>query len=175
MMKKGLKNTLAVLLCFFVATANFGRAECVFATDNEYVLWKYYLVDSGKHLDWDGSTNYLREWYAAVNVWNSYKPGVIRVDTWKTIQDVKIMDKPKYDGFTFAMTFASGKIVFYQDTMDTMTTTQRQATIMHEIGHALGIAHNINSNSIMRQGLKDFTKLHDIDKAAYDASLARIK
>ena len=70
-------------------------------------------------------------------MWNSYKAGVIRKDTLWIVEDVKISDKSKGDGSTFAVTYAFGKIVFYQDTMDAMTSTQRQATIMHEIGHAL--------------------------------------
>ncbi len=136
----------------------------------EYSLQSWWLIDSGKHLDWDGSSNYMREWYNAVNTWNAYKPGVIRVDTWKTINDVTIQDKGKCDGCTLATTWSYGKMVFYQDEMDTLTSTQRQATITHEIGHALGIDHNKKDTSIMRQGVKNFTALDKIDKEAYDAA-----
>lgn len=135
-----------------------------------YKLLGWDLVDSGKHLDWDGSTHYMTEWYNAVNTWNAYKSGVIRADRLSVIQDVKISDKSKKDGLTFATTYSSGKIVFYRDTMDKMTSTQRQATMTHELGHALGLDHVTASNSIMRQGYKNFTNLSSDDKKGYDAA-----
>lgn len=50
------------------------------------------LVDSGKHLDWGGTSKYIKEFKSAVKKWNNYKSGVIRKDTIKTKQDVKIVD-----------------------------------------------------------------------------------
>ena len=45
------------------------------------------------HLDWsDEGTKYLSQWKSAVNMWNDYKPGVIREDTGSTINDVEISD-----------------------------------------------------------------------------------
>lgn len=162
MKKKWIAICSVVLLCL--------STTVVYGSTTNYVLQNWDLVDSGKHLDWDGKTNYMTEWYNAVNTWNAYKPGVIRADRWDIIQDVAISDKATKDGATFATTYAIGKIVFYQDTMDKMTSTQRQATITHEIGHALGLDHNKKETSIMRQGYKNFVNLDEIDKAGYDAA-----
>ena len=52
----------------------------------------WHLVDSGNHLDWSGSTGYQTQFNAAVNIWNNYKSGVIRKDSWNTINDVTISD-----------------------------------------------------------------------------------
>lgn len=59
---------------------------------NIYVqTWR--LIDAGGHLDWsDEGTKYLSQWKSAVNMWNDYKPGVIREDTGSTINDVEISD-----------------------------------------------------------------------------------
>lgn len=59
-------------------------------------------VDSGKHMDWGGSTEYMSYWNIGVDRWNNYKNGVIRKDTLTTIQDVTINilhedDKRNYD------------------------------------------------------------------------------
>ena len=46
------------------------------------------LIDAGGHLDWsDEGTKYLSQWKSAVNMWNDYKPGVIREDTGSTINE----------------------------------------------------------------------------------------
>jgi Zn-dependent protease with chaperone function len=157
-----IKITALVLIMIFV-NKNYVSAS-------GYVLQSWDLVDSGKHLDWDGTTNYMTEWYNAVNTWNAYKPGVIRADRWNTIEDVHIYDKDKCDGSTFAVTLSSGKIYFYHDTMDLMTSTQRQATITHELGHALGLDHNKIADSIMKQGYKNYTILSNVDTQGYDAA-----
>lgn len=34
-----------------------------------YNLLNWNLVDGGKHLDWDGDTNYMSEWKASIGVW----------------------------------------------------------------------------------------------------------
>ena len=166
-----MKKTLVVVS--LLLTGIFLANSVCNAASYSYVLSSWDLVDSGKHLDWDGSTNYMTEWYNAVNTWNAYKPGVIRADRWDIIEDVHIYDKSKYDGSTFASTYSNGVIVFYQDTMDKMTPTERQATITHEIGHALGLDHNGKDTSIMRQGYKNFTTLDIIDKQGYDAAYNR--
>lgn len=57
-----------------------------------YNLLNWNLVDGGKHLDWDGDTNYMSEWKASIGVWEAYKPGVIRPDSVSVVQDVKISD-----------------------------------------------------------------------------------
>lgn len=163
MMKKF--RMIAVSLATMTAAAA-GLSLNAFA----YTLNGWDLVDSGKHLDWDGSTNYMTEWYNAVNTWNAYKPGVIRADRWDIIEDVSIRDRDSYDGSVLAITSSGGTITFYHDTMDTLNSTQKQATITHEIGHALGLGHVTASNAIMRQGIKNFISLSSDDKKGYDAA-----
>lgn len=47
------------------------------------------LVDSGKHLDWDGNTKYTTSVGNAVDLWETYKSGIIRPDSAYVIEDVK--------------------------------------------------------------------------------------
>lgn len=151
-----------VLLC----TMNF---ESIIASE-EYKLQTWDCVDSGKHMDWSGDTNYMTEWYNSVNTWNKYKPGVIRADRWNTICDIKIYDKSKGAGGAYAEAWPSGKIYFFQKEMDSISEKRRQSVITHEIGHALGIAHNDNSKSVMHEYFTTVINLHEIDKKAYDAA-----
>ena len=57
------------------------------------ILQSWSLVDSGKHLDWGGSSQYIEQFKSAVNIWNGYKSGVIREDDISIVQDVTIKDK----------------------------------------------------------------------------------
>ncbi len=135
-----------------------------------YNLSSWDLVDRGKHLDWDGSSSYMKEWYAAVKTWNSYKPGIIRADTAWIIEDVDIKDYKKVNN-TFAYTSSIGVIRFNTYHMDGFTSQERQKTITHEIGHALGLdENNGDSTSIMQQGRKPQINLNSDDKKGYDAA-----
>lgn len=166
-MKKCFKFLLMVcmILCICVKNVEFTYA---------YVLNTWDLVDSGSHLDWDGETSYMDEWYKSVKTWNAYKPGVIRKDTWKIIEDVDIADYDDEDDNAFAYTSSIGRIRFNTAHMDSFTSAEKQKTITHEIGHALGLYENNNNSnsrlSVMEQGRKSVTKLSGDDKAGYDAA-----
>ncbi|MBT2667687.1 cell surface protein [Bacillus sp. ISL-4] len=69
------------------------------------------LVDSGRHMDWGGSSKYSTNFTSGVSVWNNYKSGVIRKDTASTIQDVKISDYSQVSQ-TAGVTSSVGTIKF---------------------------------------------------------------
>lgn len=145
-----------------------------------YRLQTWHLVDSGGHLDWDGSTQYMKEWTNSVNIWNAQKKGVIRADRWNTIEDVEISDRKIGDGIHAAITSEDGRIVFYKDSMDRYSFAKRQAIASHELGHALGLGDNLNNTKcIMRYKITHFmndtgiTDLAPCDKQAYKAAQTR--
>ncbi|HHW89278.1 MAG TPA: matrixin family metalloprotease [Clostridiales bacterium] len=149
---------------------------CVFLTQDrkaysaEYNLQSWWLVDSGKHLDWDGTCSYMDQWYEGVRVWNAYKPGVIRVDTFWIIEDVKISDFYNNNTNVVGVCSSNGTIKFNKYHMDKLNNNGKLSVVIHEIGHALGIAHNDNYYSIMYPYFTGHTKLFNCDKAAYDAA-----
>ena len=132
-----------------------------------------WAVDSGKHMDWSGSTKYSSQWNTGVGVWNGYKSGVIRADAWNTVNDVTIQDVKYIKPNTPAQTVMTrvGKsdatISFATDFMDILTPIQKK------IGHALGLAENndLGTNLIMYQDVNLNTSnnvLNSNDKANYD-------
>ncbi|SQC54416.1 Uncharacterised protein [Listeria newyorkensis] len=126
------------------------------------------LVDSGKHLDWGGSTKYQSNFNKGVSVWNAYKKGVIRKDVWNTIEDVTLSDYSKKDT-TAAMTSPSGTIKYNKYNMDTLTTNEKNNVSIHELGHALRLAHN-GTSDVMYYLVSTKVTLSINDKASYDAA-----
>lgn len=142
----------------------------IFNTASAYKLLTWNLVDSGKHLDWDGSTAYSTEWNKSIKVWENYKPGVIRQDSVSVIEDVKISDYYE-ESNTMAVTSSAGTMKFNKYHFASMSAGERQKTMMHELGHALGLDENNSvAESIMCQGKRSQTYIIQDDKNGYDAA-----
>lgn len=129
------------------------------------------LVDSGKHLDYDGNSSYMSSVTSAVNTWENYKSGIIRKDSLVVVQDVYVSDYYEASDVLGA-TSSAGTIKFNTYNFSSMTAAQRQKTATHEFGHALGLDHTSGTNDVMRQGLSSVTALSSTDKSSYDAAYA---
>ncbi|RID82607.1 cell surface protein [Mesobacillus zeae] len=154
------KIVMAALVFIFVIPMSTSAATVKLLT------WD--LVDSGKHLDWDGSTKYQTSFDSGKNVWNGYKSGVIRKDSAYVIQDVSISDYSEKSN-TGAVTSSGGTIKFNSYVMDTLSSTEKKNVAIHELGHALGLAHNTSSD-VMYAYITTNTSLSDNDKASYNAA-----
>lgn len=127
--------------------------------DRSTPLLNWNLVDSDGHCDWDCSSQYSSMVRKAANAWNDYMGDeVFRPDAWNVVQDVKIrdMDTDPTGENALARTYPSdffeleldekiyvSSICFYTDEMsELLSDLQRQKVVMHELGHALGLAHN---------------------------------
>lgn len=146
------------------------------------IVWS---VDSGKHLDWSGSTAYSSNWNTGVNTWNNYKSGVIRKDGLLTVSDVTISDVSSLYGNTIALTVqsytgsggksSSATIKFSIPQMNSLSSIKKTIVCTHELGHTLGLDENNNStggtNVVMYNIINSNTSnnvLHNEDKMNYD-------
>lgn len=165
-MQKCRKFLMALLcLCLFLSISVIPASAATTA------ILDWYLVDSGKHLDWKGSTSYQTQFNSAVSTWNNYKSGVIRKDAWNTINDVTISDYYEVSS-TAGVTSSAGTIKFNTYQMDNFTSAQKQNVCTHELGHALGLAHNAKGD-VMYAYVSSLKSLSANDKASYDASYKR--
>lgn len=177
-------KTKKILFLLFLVVLFIGITCVSYAATRwySYHVLHYWCVDSGKHLDWSGSSSYLSNWNTGVNTWNAYKSGVIRQDSALTVNDVTIRDVSDLTGDAVAITDSkfpegggkgSAVISFATAKMNTLSQIKRNITCTHEIGHALGLDDN-NSNGtsvIMYNNMSNQTSnnvLHSEDKFNYD-------
>lgn len=149
------------LLCFTISVSA--------ATTTAILKW--HLVDSGKHLDWSGSTTYQSQFDTSVTTWNNHKSGVIRKDTWKTVNDLTISDYYEASS-TAGVTSSEGTIRFNTYNMDGYSKANKKNVCIHELGHALGLAHN-QEGDVMYAYVSGTTTLSANDKASYNESYKR--
>lgn len=173
-MKK--KSLFITLICF----ACFPLAVSAAVNWYSYHVLPVWSVDSGKHLDWSGSTVYSSNWNAGVNTWNNYKSGVIRKDTILTENDLTISDVSSLPSNVVAVTtqYGSGHlsgstIKFSTSKMNKLTTAKKNIVCTHEIGHALGLDENNDNGTsvVMYNVISNNTSnnvLHSEDKFNYD-------
>ena len=141
----------------------------------EIRLLSWDLVDSGKHMDWAGSTTYSANLISGVSTWNSYKSGVIRKDSLITIADVTISDVNLGSNGIPASTDPNGKTIKINlHYMNTGTDNARIHVYAHELGHTLGMDHQLNDTSaIMYKYATEGIYLNVNDRANYDAAYER--
>ncbi len=166
MVKIFFKKMSVIMLALALTLGNFQGAN---ASTGTSTLGSWDLVDSGKHLDWDGNTNYMNQYLEAISVWNGYKSGVIRKDNWKIVEDVKIQDVSG-DNTTIVTIEKKGKIKFNQNVMDKLTDDQKTNACLGALGICLGLGWTKNTNDVMYKYKSSKTVLSENDKASYDSA-----
>ena len=161
---KGTKKFVTAVLCSLILSIT-----VVVPVLADAYIQDWDLVDSGKHLDYDGNSKYMSYVTTGASIWNGYKSGVIRKDSASVIQDVYISDINKANGST-GITYGSGKIELNKYYLDNCTDDQITNTATHELGHALGLDHGPSSSDIMYDSQTSVKTLSQNDKDSYDAA-----
>lgn len=131
----------------------------------------WHLVGEDKHIDWTGNSEYLTEFVDGTEIWNNYKPDVIREATEDMSVELTVSDFSEVSA-AVGVTSSRGTIKFNSYYMDDYSNVQKTNVCAHELGHALGLDHN-QEGDLMYAVVADVITLSENDKASYDASYAR--
>lgn len=182
-MKTNIKQILLIIVLTIGLIAIPFAVSAMTARWYSYHVLNVWSVDSGKHLDWSGSTIYLSYFNTGVNTWNNYKSGVIRKDGVLTVNDVTISDVSDLSGNTVALTTqwhdgsggksSSATIQFSTTKMNNLSDMQKTIVCTHELGHTLGLDENNDNGTsvVMYNNIDNQTSnnvLHSEDKFNYD-------
>lgn len=103
-----------------------------------------------REIRWDGTTQYLNQWYAAINTWNALGNINIATDTLSTILDLEVSDLNESDlvwvGLWTHRPIGADSLQLNEYYLQYNTVEEIQNTITHELGHALGLHHSYTGN-----------------------------
>lgn len=140
------------------------QASCQIKSGCSYTEGRYCSV-TNKQLTWISQfTKYTQVFTSAVTEWNNKK--LVRNSSGF---DVKVKDY--YEVSSFAGDTITGQISFNTYVMDTYTPAQKKGTAMHELGHALGLAHrDVNQTQAIMSTFGPHTsaKITSLDMQSYN-------
>jgi hypothetical protein len=119
--------------------------ECTCINSANNLVLGYDSVNINKNIIWKGSTQYDHEWNYSINQWNDEGYVTIKEDTWLLDATLDVDDYEDTSSGAYIAYFQNGnlftddKIRINTAKFDTMTSQERFKTLMHELGHALGI------------------------------------
>lgn len=159
-------KTIILIISLILVSVGF-----VNAAETHYVN-NYNSVDNGE-IRWGGSTKYSSQWAYAVDTWNELGEINIAPDTAATYEDLTIYDR-YYDDVDWTGKYdndiiGDDQIYFNTYYLDDATNDDWiKNTALHELGHALGLAHHRIDFNVMFEDWANIATLGTQDISDYN-------
>lgn len=162
-----------IIICSSTTNVSAGNQKGGFSSGKQ----KFYVEYDTSYIELKIAKKAIRRWdSASQNVSLTYNSGIAPANA-KGIKVSVGKLKPANKG-DLGVTYCSFKgkkvsvakkrdcaiCVVYASDYFTKNSKAIQATLMHEVGHALSLTHTYGETDIMRQGVKKYKKLSDTDK-----------
>ena len=167
-MKKKLKIILLTCVLTLIGTYTIDAASVS-------ILSWYLNGDNGELRYYIYNSNYSSETSFASRKWNEAKSGIASRVYDSSIADVIISDVNISNTSVLGTTDPNGFIRYNRANLEKSSSTRKKHVAIHEMGHALGLAHNSGSRDVMKNPANDATFLTSNDKASLEASYSRYR
>lgn len=145
----------------------FGGYKSAFAATVSVSSWR--IINNGK-MSYNCSNTYKSYVTTAKNKWNGHISGVI---TESNSPDLIIRGSSNLGTSIAGVTYSSGAIYFNDLVWAFLAEKEKKNCAIHEMGHALGLAHNNGSkNNVMYKDVTTTVALSANDKASYTTAYA---
>ena len=155
-------------VCYvFSLLAVFGGDKSAFAATASVSSWR--IINNGK-MSYNCLKKYQKYATVAQNKWNDHISNVI---TESNSPDLIIRDSSNLGTAIGGVTYSNGVIYFNNVVWPFFNEDEKKNCAIHEMGHALGLAHNDGSKkNVMYSAVTTTIELSANDKASYNTSYA---
>lgn len=145
-----------------------------FKSDYNDLILNYNSVDSGRKIHYTTSTKFKYQLEYGINTWNNLDLIKFEKDSFWTVNDLDIGDEYDKDNDAFAYyryrPLLKDQIRFNTYHMDKWSNDDIIKTVLHELGHSLGLnefTYLESTDNVMHQGKRKLTKLGPADIGVY--------
>jgi len=135
----------------------------------------WHLFNSNNNIRiWFEDTDYQSYFITAISTWHSFMSNIFLTNGNYFFRDIAVGTVNQPGTGEVAYITSAGSLAMNSAYLNTKTDSQILNAALHELGHAMGLAHDSSSSSVMYKSNSYVTSLSENDKASLLASYERL-